>query len=176
MSRAYAAFFSLITPLSTIGNWKREFEEWTDMNVVVYHDPAGGRPMRDHIRELEWRYMKPDGKFVRGAYKFHVVITTFEVVNADEDVISDVAWQYMVVDEAHRLKNNNGRALKVLRSRLSMLKRRMRLVGQEAMLAGMAPQALGMCGIWYDPFDAGVPAHATAKPTRIIKRLAELIE
>jgi putative hydrolase of the HAD superfamily len=39
-----------------------------------------------------------------------------------------------------------------------------------------APQKLGLCGIWYDPFDAGIPAHATAKPTRVIKRLAELLE
>ena len=39
-----------------------------------------------------------------------------------------------------------------------------------------APQQLGVCGIWYDPFDAGIPAHATAKPMRVIKRLAELLE
>ena len=39
-----------------------------------------------------------------------------------------------------------------------------------------APQQLGMCGIWYDPFGAGVPAHATAQPTRIIRRLSELVE
>ena len=38
------------------------------------------------------------------------------------------------------------------------------------------PQRLGMVGIWYDPFDAGVPATATARPTRIIKRLSELVE
>ena len=39
-----------------------------------------------------------------------------------------------------------------------------------------APQKLGLCGIWYDPFDAGIPAHATAQPMRVIKRLAELLE
>jgi putative hydrolase of the HAD superfamily len=39
-----------------------------------------------------------------------------------------------------------------------------------------APQKLGLCGIWYDPFEAGIPAHATAKPTRVIKRLGELLE
>jgi putative hydrolase of the HAD superfamily len=39
-----------------------------------------------------------------------------------------------------------------------------------------APQKLGLCGIWYDPFDAGIPAHAIAKPTRVIKRLGELLE
>ena len=40
----------------------------------------------------------------------------------------------------------------------------------------VAPQKLGMAGIWYDPFGAGVPAHATALPTRIITRLSELVE
>jgi putative hydrolase of the HAD superfamily len=39
-----------------------------------------------------------------------------------------------------------------------------------------APQKLGLCGIWYDPFDAGIPAHATAQPARVIKRLGELLE
>jgi putative hydrolase of the HAD superfamily len=38
------------------------------------------------------------------------------------------------------------------------------------------PQKLGLCGIWYDPFDAGIPAHATARPMRVIRRLAELLE
>ena len=50
------------------------------------------------------------------------------------------------------------------------------MVGDNYEWEVVAPQKLGMCGVWYDPFDAGVPAHATAKPTRIIKRLAELVE
>jgi putative hydrolase of the HAD superfamily len=39
-----------------------------------------------------------------------------------------------------------------------------------------APQKLGLCGIWYDPYHAGVPAHATQQPMRIIHRLGELLE
>jgi len=50
------------------------------------------------------------------------------------------------------------------------------MVGDNYEWEVVAPQKLGMCGIWYDPFDAGVPAHADDKPTRIIKRLGELIE
>ena len=50
------------------------------------------------------------------------------------------------------------------------------MVGDNYEWEVVAPQQLGMCGIWYDPFGAGVPAHATAKPTRIIRRLAELVE
>ena len=50
------------------------------------------------------------------------------------------------------------------------------MVGDNYEWEVVAPQQLGMCGIWYDPYDAGVPVHATARPTRIIKRLAELVE
>jgi putative hydrolase of the HAD superfamily len=50
------------------------------------------------------------------------------------------------------------------------------MVGDNYEWEVVAPQKLGMCGIWYDPFEAGVPAAATAKPTRVIKRLAELVE
>lgn len=50
------------------------------------------------------------------------------------------------------------------------------MVGDNYEWEVVAPQKLGMCGIWYDPFDAGVPADATATPTRIIKRLSELVE
>ena len=50
------------------------------------------------------------------------------------------------------------------------------MVGDNYEWEVVAPQALGMCGIWYDPFDAGIPAHATAQPTRVIKRLGELLE
>ena len=50
------------------------------------------------------------------------------------------------------------------------------MVGDNYEWEVVAPQKLGMCGVWYDPFEAGVPATATARPTRIIKRLAELVE
>lgn len=29
--------FLVVVPLSTLGNWQREFETWTDMNAIVYH-------------------------------------------------------------------------------------------------------------------------------------------
>ncbi|MBM3648416.1 MAG: HAD family hydrolase [Alphaproteobacteria bacterium] len=50
------------------------------------------------------------------------------------------------------------------------------MVGDNYEWEVVAPQKLGMCGIWYDPFDSGVPDHADARPTRVIKRLAELVE
>lgn len=50
------------------------------------------------------------------------------------------------------------------------------MVGDNYEWEVVAPQKLGLCGIWYDPFDAGLPAHAAAKPARVIRRLGELLE
>ncbi len=50
------------------------------------------------------------------------------------------------------------------------------MVGDNYEWEVVAPQKLGLCGIWYDPYGAGIPAHATAPPVRVIKRLGELLE
>ena len=49
------------------------------------------------------------------------------------------------------------------------------MVGDNYEWEVVAPQQLGMCGIWYNPFDVEIPPHAT-RPTRVIKRLSELVE
>ena len=49
------------------------------------------------------------------------------------------------------------------------------MVGDNYEWEVVAPQKLGMCGIWYNPFDVEIPPHAT-RPTRVIKRLSELVE
>jgi putative hydrolase of the HAD superfamily len=50
------------------------------------------------------------------------------------------------------------------------------MVGDNYEWEVVAPQKLGMFGIWYDPYDAGIPHNAAAQPARVIKRLSELVE
>ena len=38
-------------------------------------------------------------------FKFNTLLTTYEVVLKDKAVLSKIKWIYMMVDEAHRLKN-----------------------------------------------------------------------
>lgn len=45
--------FLVIAPLSTIMNWQREFETWSDMNAIVYHGTFASRRM---IQEYEMFY------------------------------------------------------------------------------------------------------------------------
>ena len=94
--------FLIIAPLSTIPNWQREFEGWTDLNIVVYH---GSQASRNMILEYEMYYKDDKGQRIPGVYKFNVLITTFEVIISDCVDLKDINWRVCIIDEAHRLKN-----------------------------------------------------------------------
>uniref|UniRef100_A0A3B1JQ50 Chromodomain helicase DNA binding protein 7 n=1 Tax=Astyanax mexicanus TaxID=7994 RepID=A0A3B1JQ50_ASTMX len=72
--------FLVIAPLSTIPNWEREFRTWTELNVVVYH---GSQASRRTIQAYEMNYRDAQGRVIKGAYKFHAIITTFEMILTD---------------------------------------------------------------------------------------------
>jgi chromodomain-helicase-DNA-binding protein 4 len=100
-------------PLSTIINWEREFETWApDFYVVTY---IGDKDSRTIIREHELSY--EDGATrggakagkLRGSVKFHVLLTSYELISIDQACLGSVDWSVLVVDEAHRLKNNQSK-------------------------------------------------------------------
>jgi len=45
--------FLIVVPLSTLGNWQREFDAWTDLNAIVYH---GTQISRNMLRQYEMYY------------------------------------------------------------------------------------------------------------------------
>lgn len=53
--------FLIIAPLSTIINWQREFETWSDFNVIVYHGSLASRRM---IQEYEMYYKNENVKLL----------------------------------------------------------------------------------------------------------------
>lgn len=48
-------------------------------------------------------------------FKFHGVITTFEMIMADCPELKKIHWRCVVIDEAHRLKNRNCKLLEGLK-------------------------------------------------------------
>ncbi|XP_071784653.1 chromodomain-helicase-DNA-binding protein 9-like [Asterias amurensis] len=104
--------FLVIAPLSTIANWQREFETWTDINAIVYHGSAQSRHM---IAEYEMYYKDSKGRRIPNVYRFKVLITTYEIVLADCQELSEIEWRLSIIDEAHRLKNRNCKLLEGLR-------------------------------------------------------------
>ncbi|XP_045079922.1 chromodomain-helicase-DNA-binding protein 6-like isoform X3 [Coregonus clupeaformis] len=104
--------FLIIAPLSTITNWEREFRTWTEINVIVYH---GSQISRQMIHQYEMYHKDQQGNIVLGGYKFHGVITTFEMIMADCPELKKIHWRCVIIDEAHRLKNRNCKLLEGLK-------------------------------------------------------------
>uniref|UniRef100_A0A671NEW4 Chromodomain helicase DNA binding protein 4a n=1 Tax=Sinocyclocheilus anshuiensis TaxID=1608454 RepID=A0A671NEW4_9TELE len=105
--------FLVSAPLSTIINWEREFEMWAPgLYVVTY---VGDKDSRAVIRENEFSFennairggKKPSRMKKEASVKFHVLLTSYELITIDTAVLGSIDWACLVVDEAHRLKNNH---------------------------------------------------------------------
>ncbi|XP_024084977.1 chromodomain-helicase-DNA-binding protein Mi-2 homolog isoform X4 [Cimex lectularius] len=112
--------FLVSVPLSTIINWEREFETWApDFYVVTY---VGDKDSRAVIREHEFSF--EEGAIMRGKasklrsnnIKFHVLLTSYELISIDVACLGSIDWAVLVVDEAHRLKSNQSKFFRLLAS------------------------------------------------------------
>ncbi len=91
----------VIVPLSTLEQWSKEFKRFAShLNVVLY---IGNAKSRSLVREYEWRYMGDKCQCV----KIDVLITTYEMILKDKITLSSQLWSHIVIDEAHRLKNQH---------------------------------------------------------------------
>ncbi|KAJ3208927.1 choline dehydrogenase 7 [Entophlyctis luteolus] len=104
--------FLVIAPLSTIGNWERELNRWSDMNVVVYH---GREAARNLIVETEFYYRDSQHQIVSNIFKFDVILTTYEMAISGMTQLRPINWRCVVLDEAHRLKNKTSKISEVLK-------------------------------------------------------------
>lgn len=48
-------------------------------------------------------------------YKFQLLLTSYEIFASDADLLVTIPWQFVVVDEAHRLKNRLSKTLQLLK-------------------------------------------------------------
>ncbi|XP_077296333.1 chromodomain-helicase-DNA-binding protein 1 [Arctopsyche grandis] len=99
--------FLCVVPLSTMTAWQREFQLWApDINVVTY---LGDISSRDIIRQYEWSFHSSK------RLKFNTILTTYEIVLKDRIFLGSYSWAALLVDEAHRLKNDDSLLYKALK-------------------------------------------------------------
>jgi len=112
----------VVAPLSTLVNWERECQTWIPhLNVVVY---SGTAKARSEIREkCLWPKDEQSNTLSPGS-RADVVLTTYEMVNFDKNALGKIEWSAVVVDEAHKLKNCEGK----LFSELSLFKKQKTLL------------------------------------------------
>lgn len=94
--------FLVIVPKSTLDNWRREFAKWTpEVNAIVLHGDKNARQeiLQDVILEA----------------KFDVLITSYEMVIKEKGTLKRLAWQYIIIDEAHRIKNEASTLSQIIR-------------------------------------------------------------
>ncbi|XP_046946068.1 chromodomain-helicase-DNA-binding protein 3 isoform X11 [Lynx rufus] len=112
--------FLVSAPLSTIINWEREFQMWAPKFYVVTY--TGDKDSRAIIRENEFSFEDNAIKGGKKAFKmkreaqvkFHVLLTSYELITIDQAALGSIRWACLVVDEAHRLKNNQSKFFRVL--------------------------------------------------------------
>ncbi|KAJ9156566.1 Chromatin remodelling complex ATPase chain ISW1 [Pleurostoma richardsiae] len=92
----------VVVPKSTLDNWKREFAKWTpEVNVLVLQ---GAKDERHTL--INDRLLNED---------FDVCITSYEMILREKAHLRKFAWEYIIIDEAHRIKNEESSLAQIIR-------------------------------------------------------------
>ncbi|KAK4641151.1 putative ATPase [Podospora bellae-mahoneyi] len=101
----------IVAPLSTLSNWMNEFHKWVpSIPVCMYH---GTPEQRIGIFKNQINKHLVGG---RPTNKFPVVCTTYEMVIRDRANLSKINWEFIIIDEGHRMKNFDSKLFRELKT------------------------------------------------------------
>ncbi|GEQ66504.1 hypothetical protein JCM33374_g167 [Metschnikowia sp. JCM 33374] len=82
--------FLVVAPLSTVSNWCNEFKKFAPQISVLQY--VGSKEKRS-------------GMSLQSKNFANVTVTSYEIMIRDHSKFAKVDWEYLTVDEGHRLKN-----------------------------------------------------------------------
>ena len=82
----------VIAPKSTLGNWMNELKKW-----LPHFRAVKLLAVKEHREEAFEKYIIED--------EFDIVVTSYEGVNICKSKLKKFNWKYIIIDEAHRIKN-----------------------------------------------------------------------
>ncbi|XP_018584044.1 putative global transcription activator SNF2L1 [Scleropages formosus] len=92
----------VLVPKSTLHNWMNEFKRWVpSLKAVCLIGDKDARAafIRDVMMPGEW----------------DVCVTSYEMVIREKSVFKKFNWRYLVIDEAHRIKNEKSKLSEIVR-------------------------------------------------------------
>ncbi|XP_077000970.1 SWI/SNF-related matrix-associated actin-dependent regulator of chromatin subfamily A member 1 isoform X3 [Tamandua tetradactyla] len=92
----------VLVPKSTLNNWMNEFKRWVpSLRVICFVGDKDARAafIRDEMMPGEW----------------DVCVTSYEMVIKEKSVFKKFHWRYLVIDEAHRIKNEKSKLSEIVR-------------------------------------------------------------
>ncbi|XP_075395283.1 SWI/SNF-related matrix-associated actin-dependent regulator of chromatin subfamily A member 1 isoform X1 [Tenrec ecaudatus] len=92
----------VLVPKSTLHNWMEEFKQWLpSLRVICFVGDKDTRAafVRDEMMTGEW----------------DVCVTSYEMVIKEKSVFKKFHWRYLVIDEAHRIKNEKSKLSEIVR-------------------------------------------------------------
>jgi SNF2 family DNA or RNA helicase len=92
----------VIVPKSTLHNWMSEFKRWVpSLKPFLFH---GSKEQRGPLVQ---NILLPGD--------FEVCVTSYEMCLLEKGPMKRISWQYIMIDEAHRIKNENSSLSQIVR-------------------------------------------------------------
>uniref|UniRef100_A0A1A9WIH8 Chromatin-remodeling complex ATPase chain Iswi n=1 Tax=Glossina brevipalpis TaxID=37001 RepID=A0A1A9WIH8_9MUSC len=91
----------VVVPKSTIQNWVNEFKNWCpSFKVICFIGAKNERLLLSKVLLSR---------------KWDVCVTSYEMCKYEKSLLKKFNWRYMVIDEAHRIKNEKSKLSEILR-------------------------------------------------------------
>ncbi|XP_052728584.1 probable helicase CHR10 isoform X2 [Vigna angularis] len=113
--------FLVICPLSVTEGWVLEIVKFTPKLTVFKY--VGDKENRRNLRMKIHEHVARQSSTMNVLLPFDVLLTSYDIALVDQDFLSQIPWQYAIIDEAQRLKNPSSVLFNVLKDRYIMPRR-----------------------------------------------------